>query len=96
MTHVTSRLTAKNRDQLRNPTLSNRVWATSVCCRQLVQSVLSDVDQVRLESQSESRQLAESTSEGENRKARQYVSRGKIAACCYDGFTFLVPMGVRT
>jgi len=28
MIHVTSRLTAKNRDQLRNPTLGNRVWAT--------------------------------------------------------------------
>ena len=29
MTHVTCRLTAKNRDQLQNhPTLSNRVWAT--------------------------------------------------------------------
>ena len=28
MTHVTCRLTAKNRDQLRNPTLSNQVWAT--------------------------------------------------------------------
>ena len=28
MIHVTCRLTAKNRDQLRNPTLSNRVWAT--------------------------------------------------------------------
>jgi len=28
MTHVTCRLTAKNRDQLRNPTLRNRVWAT--------------------------------------------------------------------
>jgi len=28
MTHVTCRLTAKNRDQLRNPTLDNRVWAT--------------------------------------------------------------------
>ena len=27
MTHVTCRLTAKNRDQLRNPTLDNRVWA---------------------------------------------------------------------
>ena len=27
-THVTCRLTAKNRDQLRNPTLGNRVWAT--------------------------------------------------------------------
>ena len=28
MTHVTCRLAAKNWDQLRNPTLSNRVWAT--------------------------------------------------------------------
>ena len=28
MTHVTCRLTAKNRDQLLNPTLGNRVWAT--------------------------------------------------------------------
>jgi len=35
MTHVTRRLTAKNRDQLRNPTLGNRVWAsfTFTCCR---------------------------------------------------------------
>ena len=29
MTHVTCRLTAKNRDQLRNPTLGNRAWLTS-------------------------------------------------------------------
>jgi len=28
MTHITCRLTAKKRDQLRNPTLGNRVWAT--------------------------------------------------------------------
>jgi len=28
MTHITCRLTAKNRDQLRNPTLGNWVWAT--------------------------------------------------------------------
>jgi len=28
MTHVTCRLTAKNRDQLRNPTLRNQLWAT--------------------------------------------------------------------
>jgi len=27
MTHVTCRLTAKNRDQVRNPILGNRVWA---------------------------------------------------------------------
>jgi len=28
MTHVTCRLTAKNRDQFRNLTLGNRAWAT--------------------------------------------------------------------
>jgi len=28
MTHITCRLTAKNRDQLRNRTLGNRLWAT--------------------------------------------------------------------
>jgi len=28
LTHITCRLTAKNRDQLRNPMLGNRVWAT--------------------------------------------------------------------
>jgi len=28
MTHITCRLTAKNREQLRNPMLGNRVWAT--------------------------------------------------------------------
>ena len=30
MTHVTCRLAAKNRDQLWNPTLGNRAWATFV------------------------------------------------------------------
>jgi len=28
MTHITCRLTAKNRDQLRNFTLGSQVWAT--------------------------------------------------------------------
>ena len=28
MTHVTCRLTANHRDQLRNPTLGNRIWTT--------------------------------------------------------------------
>ena len=28
MTHITYRLTVKNRDQLQNPTLCKRVWAT--------------------------------------------------------------------
>ena len=34
MTHVTCRLTAKNRDQLRIPALGNRVWATSFYLQQ--------------------------------------------------------------
>ena len=36
MTRVTCRLTAKNQNQLRNPTLDDRVWATFtfyLCCR---------------------------------------------------------------
>ena len=36
MTHVTYRLTAKNRDQLRNPMLGNRVWATITLFRAIV------------------------------------------------------------
>jgi len=28
MTHVTCRMTVNNQDQLRNPTLGNRLWAT--------------------------------------------------------------------
>jgi len=35
MTHVTCRLTARNRDQLRNPTLDNRAWATFTLCTSL-------------------------------------------------------------
>jgi len=35
MTHVTCRLTAKNRDHLRNPTLDNRVWDTFTFFNQL-------------------------------------------------------------
>jgi len=39
MTHVTCKLTAKNRDQLRNPTLGNRVWAISYLylCKLIIQ-----------------------------------------------------------
>jgi len=40
MTHVTCRLTAKNRDQLRNPTIGNRVWATFTLPKNKVQSNL--------------------------------------------------------
>ena len=42
MTHVTCRLTAKNRDQLRNPTLRNRAWAAFTFY------LLSDAGSVRL------------------------------------------------
>jgi len=34
VTHVTCRLTAKNRDRLRNPTLGDRVWASLFTDRQ--------------------------------------------------------------
>jgi len=44
MIYVTCRLTAKNRDRLRNPSLGNRVWATFtffrvVCVEQMVGGV---------------------------------------------------------
>ena len=55
MTHVTCRLTAKNRDQLRNPTLGNRVWATFAfyCCLLLrhqlrLEDVVQHVDQISI------------------------------------------------
>ena len=35
MTHITCRLTAKNRDQLRNITLGNRVWLPFLVCNQI-------------------------------------------------------------
>jgi len=42
MTHVTCRLTAKNRDQLWNPMLGNQVWATFTftCYFCVLQSVM--------------------------------------------------------
>jgi len=44
MTHVTCRLTGKNRDQLGNPTLGNRVWATFFnLCSASYASCLRDV-----------------------------------------------------
>jgi len=42
VTHVTCKLTAKNRDRLRNPTLGNRVWATLV--QQLVVLLLQTTE----------------------------------------------------
>jgi len=41
MTHVTCRLTTKNRDQLRNLTLGNRVWATLPLSLQLIKCTIS-------------------------------------------------------
>ena len=47
MTHVTCRLTAKNRDQLRNPALGNGVWAIFFLCAGLLLGVRRDGGQVR-------------------------------------------------
>jgi len=44
MIHVTCRLTAKNRDQLRNPTLGSRVWATFTFFRTRVELPLRCAD----------------------------------------------------
>jgi len=48
MTHATCRLTAKNRDQLRDPTLGNRVWATftffTTVCRPTLWPADAEVD----------------------------------------------------
>jgi len=41
MTHVTCRLTAKNRDQLRNRTLGNRVWTTFLLLLHLTQLTIT-------------------------------------------------------
>jgi len=49
MTHITCRLTAKNRDQLRNPTLGNRVWASfTFYLRQCVVAAAFNGTRVRL------------------------------------------------
>jgi len=45
MTHVTCRLTAKNRDQFQNPTLGNLVWAT-LTFTSIGSSVAAEVTQV--------------------------------------------------
>ena len=37
MTHVTGRLPVKNRDQIRNHTLGNRVWAPFTFLRDILQ-----------------------------------------------------------
>ena len=42
MIHVTCRLTAKNRDQLRNPTFGNRVWATFTFLMSLRKQAIND------------------------------------------------------
>jgi len=44
MTHVTCRLTAKNRDQLRNPTLCNQVWAINICLQALTKDISTPAD----------------------------------------------------
>jgi len=44
MTHVTCRLTAKNRDQLRKPTNGNRVWATFTFLHSSMALILVDLN----------------------------------------------------
>ena len=44
MTHVTCRLTAKNRHQLLNSALSNRVWATFTFIRYSTELIVSQAD----------------------------------------------------
>ena len=44
MTHITCRLTAKNRDQLRNSTLGNRVWATFTFSKNGISGTLNNRD----------------------------------------------------
>jgi len=43
MTYVTCRLTAKNQDQLRNPTLGNRVWATFLFLVEVMSANVSNI-----------------------------------------------------
>jgi len=47
MTHVTCRLTAKNRDQLRKPTLGNRGWATFTFFTTATAEMASDQTELR-------------------------------------------------
>ena len=54
MTHITCRLTAKNRDQLRNTTLGNRVWAPFIF---LSYSTVQPVNYCCTESSAESAEL---------------------------------------
>ena len=46
MTHVTCRLTAKNRDQLRNPALGSRLWTTCTCSGRVVDAGIPERQRV--------------------------------------------------
>ena len=48
MTHVTRRLTAKNRDQLRNPTFGSRVWLPFYNMHATAVTILTTVVQWRI------------------------------------------------
>ena len=50
MTHATCRLSAKNRDQLWNPTLGNRVWATFFAVTIVVQWMAGQILQLNFQS----------------------------------------------
>jgi len=57
MTHVTCRLTAKNRDQLRNPTLGNRVCATFTFLTLITQTVALNGDPITPNHNRDQRQM---------------------------------------
>jgi len=48
-THITCRLTAKNRDQLQNPTLGNRVWPTVILARTVWDVHVSNLEGYRVQ-----------------------------------------------
>jgi len=76
MTHSTCRLTAKNRDQLQNPTLDNRVWATFTFAGPTAAN-LQQPEQWRAAARW-------------NRQTRQTADRGFtcVRACVHSGFNF--------
>ena len=68
MTHITCSLTAKNRYQLRNPTLGKRVWATFYMLMLFAMTGFdSCVEQLRLQTEHE-RELERGNAEMEKKK----------------------------
>jgi len=68
MTHITCRLTARYRDQLLNPTLGNRVWATFTFLRLWCSQTACDWMMGRKRSHSDSIQLTAKWGAGVDRQ----------------------------